>query len=282
MLPASGRIFRRIWSTPTGRIGLAAVLLILALALLAPLVAPYGPTRIDVPHRLEGPSWAHWMGTDQLGRDLFSRIIHGARIAVFVSLAVIGLALLIGLLLGIAAALAPRQGERVILVLFDVISSFPSIILALALVALFGAGLTNLVVLVAIVFVPHFGRVTRAQTLAIKNAPFLEAERVLGASLSRRVLVHILPNIVGPILVLASMDIPVVITIEAGLSFLGIGVQPPLASWGSLLRDGYNYLQQSAWPTVFSAGALTVATLGSTLFGEALRDAIDPKVRGDR
>ena len=276
-----GHTLGQVWATPTGRIGFCAVVLILALALLAPWISPYSPTRIDVPHRLEAPSLHHPMGTDQLGRDLFSRIVHGARVAVTVSVAVTGVALVVGLLLGMLAALAPWS-ERPVLILFDIISSFPSIILALALVALFGAGLINVVLLVAVVFVPHFGRVARAQTLAIKNAPFLEAERVLGATLPRLVFLHILPNIVGPILVLASMDIPVVITIEAGLSFLGIGVQPPLASWGGLLRDGYNYLQQSGWPTVFSAGALTLATLGSTLFGEALRDAIDPRLRRDR
>ena len=280
MISRSGTL-GRIWATPTGRIGFCAVALILTLALLAPWLSPYSPTRIDVPHRLEGPSLAHPMGTDQLGRDLFSRIIHGARVAVAVSVSVTAVALVVGLLLGMLAALAPWS-ERPVLILFDIISSFPGIILALALVALFGAGLINVVLLVAVVFVPHFGRVARAQTLAIKNAPFLEAERVLGARLPRLVFRHILPNIIGPILVLASMDIPVVITIEAGLSFLGIGVQPPLASWGGLLRDGYNYLQQSGWPTVFAAGALTLATLGSTLFGEALRDAIDPRLRRDR
>lgn len=273
-------ILTRVWQWPTGRIGLLCVALILLVALLAPVIAPYGPNAIDVKGRLQGPSLAHWLGTDHLGRDLISRVMDGTRVAVIVSVTVIAVAAAIGLLLGMIAALAPRHIERIVLVIFDIISAFPSTILALALIALFGTGVMNLVLLVSLAFVPQFGRMARAQTLAIRNAPFIEAERVLGASEARIVLHHVLPNILGPVFVLASMNIPVVITIEAGLSFLGIGVPPPLASWGSMLRDGYTYLNQSVWPTIGAAGALTLATLGSTLFGEALRDAADPKLQG--
>ncbi|MEZ5923262.1 MAG: ABC transporter permease [Hyphomicrobiaceae bacterium] len=273
-------LLARIWQWPTGRLGLMCVALILLVALLAPVIAPYGPNAIDVKNRLQGPSFTHWLGTDHLGRDLLSRVMDGTRVAVLVSIAVIAIAATIGLLLGMIAALAPRRIERIVLVIFDIISAFPSTILALALIALFGTGVANLVLLVSLAFVPQFGRIARAQTLAIRNAPFIEAERVLGASHGRIVLSHVLPNILGPVFVLASMNIPVVITIEAGLSFLGIGVPPPLASWGSMLRDGYTYLNQSVWPTIGAAGALTLATLGSTLFGEALRDATDPKLQG--
>lgn len=273
-------LLARVWQWPTGRIGLVCVAVILLVALLAPVIAPYGPNAIDVKSRLQGPSLVHWLGTDHLGRDLLSRVMDGTRVAVIVSVAVIAIAASIGLLLGMIAALAPRRIERVVLVIFDIISAFPSTILALALIALFGTGVTNLVILVSLAFVPQFGRIARAQTLAIRNAPFIEAERVIGASQARIVLRHVLPNILGPVFVLASMNIPVVITIEAGLSFLGIGVPPPLASWGSMMRDGYTYLNQSVWPTIGAAGALTLATLGSTLFGEALRDATDPKLQG--
>ena len=162
---------------------------------------------------------------------------------------------------------------------FDIVSSFPSLILALALVAVLGPGLVNVIILVTVVFIPQFGRIARAQTLTVKERPFLEAERALGASGPRIMLFHVLPNIVGPIVVLASMNIPVVITLEAGLSFLGVGIRPPLASWGSMLFDGFTYLEQSIWPVLVAGGMLTLATLGFTLFGEALRDAIDPKLR---
>lgn len=272
-------VMRRILANPTGRIGFALVALTLVGALLAPVIAPYAPSALDVVNRFSPPSLAHPLGTDHLGRDLFTRILYGARIALGTSLSSIAVALSVGTLLGIAAAYMPPRWERVVLIVFDVISSFPSIVLALAVVALLGPGLWKIVLIVSVTLVPHFGRVARAQALALKSSPFLEAERALGASPARLVGVHIVPNIVGPLVVLASMDIPTVITIEAGLSFLGVGVPPPAPSWGSLLNDGYVALDQSFWIALFAGLALTGATLGFTLFGEALRDAIDPKLK---
>lgn len=272
-------VLRRVWMSPSGRIGLIATLLVVVGGLAAPLLATHLPSQIDVVARLTPPSSAHWLGTDQLGRDLYSRGLFGTRVAIGVALAVTATALIVGILLGVLAASAPAPVERAILALFDIISSFPSLILALSLVAVLGPGLTNIVILVTIVFVPQFGRIARAQTLTVRQQSFIEAERALGASGSRIMLRHVLPNIVGPIVVLASMNIPVVITLEAGLSFLGVGIRPPLASWGSMLFDGFTYLEQSVWPVLVSGGMLTVATLGFTLFGEALRDAIDPKLR---
>lgn len=272
-------VVRRIIADPTGRIGMVLVLLILAAAALAPLLAPYPPNALDVTARFGGPSLSHLLGTDHLGRDIASRLLFGTRIAVGVAVSSILVALVVGTLLGIAAAYLPPRLERIVLIFFDIISSFPSLVLALAVVALLGPGLFKIVLIVSVTLVPHFGRVARAQTLSLKNSPFLEAERVLGASALRLVLVHIVPNITGPLVVLACMDIPVVITIEAGLSFLGVGVPPPSPSWGALLNDGYAYLDQSIWTALFAGLALTAATLGFTLFGEALRDAIDPKLR---
>lgn len=272
-------VLRRVWMSPSGRIGLIATLSVVVGGLAAPLLATHLPSQIDVAARLTPPSSAHWLGTDQLGRDLYSRGLFGTRVAIGVALAVTATALIVGILLGVLAASAPAPVERAILALFDIISSFPSLILALSLVAVLGPGLTNIVILVTIVFVPQFGRIARAQTLTVRQQSFIEAERALGASGSRIMLRHVLPNIVGPIVVLASMNIPVVITLEAGLSFLGVGIRPPLASWGSMLFDGFTYLEQSVWPVLVSGGMLTVATLGFTLFGEALRDAIDPKLR---
>jgi peptide/nickel transport system permease protein len=271
--------FRRIWSSPSGRLGLIATLVVVLSGLAAPLLATHLPSQIDVAARLTPPSTAHWLGTDQLGRDLLSRGLFGTRIAIGVALAVTTTALIAGILLGVTAASAPAPVERAILAVFDIISSFPSLILALSLVAVLGPGLTNIIILVTIVFVPQFGRVARAQTLAVRQQPFIEAERALGASATRIMLRHVLPNIVGPIVVLASMNIPVVITLEAGLSFLGVGIRPPLASWGSMLFDGFTFIEQSVWPVLVSGGMLTIATLGFTLFGESLRDALDPKLR---
>src|SRR5262245_51315561 len=217
----------RILRAPGGIFAATAVLAIVLGAILAPWIVGHNPNAIDAVNRLAPPSDVHWLGTDQLGRDLLARVLYGARTAISVALAVIALALMVGVLLGMLAAYLPRQGERFILILFDIISSFPTVILALALVAVLGPGLGNLILLVSVVFVPQFGRVARAQALALKNSPFLEAELVLGAGPVRRMRDHVLPNIIGPIVVLASMNIPVVITVEAGLSFLGLGVRPP-------------------------------------------------------
>ena len=269
----------QVMATRAGAFGLIVVAFLLAVAIFSPLFASYNPNAIAPIDRLQGPSVAHFFGTDQLGRDLYSRVVYGTRIAVGVSVVVMSISLGIGMLMGIVAAYAPRVIDQLILLIFDIINSFPRLILALALVAVLGAGLSNVILLISVVFIPQFGRVARAQTIAIRNSLFLEAEQVLGTQPWRILLHHLLPNIIGPIFVLSSMNIPVVITIEAGLSFLGVGVRPPLASWGGLLHDGYTYLDQSPWLAVFAGLALIFATLGFTLLGEALRDAIDPKLR---
>lgn len=278
-LAAAQRLLGHVCDSVTGAVGTAIVAAVVVMALFAPLVATHSPDALDVMNRFATPSSAHWLGTDHLGRDLYSRLVHGASVAMAVALTAIILALTIGTMLGILAAYLPARTERFVLILFDIISSFPTLILALAIVAVFGPSTGIVVVIVATTLAPHFGRVARAQTLTLKSAPFLEAERILGASGGRIILHHVLPNIVGPLIVLASMEIPVVITIEAGLSFLGLGVRPPLASWGVLIQDGYQYLSDSWIPVTVASGALAVATLGFTLFGEALRDAVDPRIR---
>ncbi|MBP2305820.1 ABC transporter permease subunit [Azospirillum melinis] len=270
-------VLNRIWRDPGGRAGLLLVAAVLLLGLAGPWMVPHDPNKLSILARFCGPSAAHWLGTDHLGRDLLSRLADGGRVALLVALSTIAVALAAGTLLGIAAAYAPPAAERAILAVFDIVSAFPSLVFALAVVALMGPGLDKVILIVAVTLVPHFGRVARAQTLSLRNSPFLEAERVLGASPLRIALHHLVPNILGPLVVLASMDVPVVITIEAGLSFLGVGVPPPRASWGTLLHDGYITLSQSPWPVIAAGAVLTLATLGFTLFGEALRDALDPK-----
>ncbi len=271
-------VIRKVSRTFTGAVGLTIVLVVVGCAIFAPWIATHQPNALDVMNRFAPPSAAHWFGTDHLGRDLFSRMVHGASVAMVVSLSAIALALTLGTVLGILAAYLPARSERFVLIIFDVISSFPSVVLALAIVAVFGPSLAIVVVIVAVTLIPHFGRVARSQVLTLKSAPFLEAERILGASWPRIVFFHVLPNIMGPLVILASMDIPVVITIEAGLSFLGLGVRPPLASWGTLIQDGYQYISQAWVPVAVSSIALGLATLGFTLFGEALRDAVDPRI----
>ncbi len=270
-------VLRRLVGTPAGLAGAAIVAGILFAAVFAPLVSPYDPDALDVLARFAPLSVAHPLGTDHLGRDLLSRLLHGATVAMSVSVSAIVLALVAGTLLGVLAAYASAGWERLVLVLFDIVSSFPALVLALAIIAVFGPGNGRLVFIVALTLVPQFGRVARAQVLSLRAAPFLEAERILGAGPWRIVGRHLLPNIAGPLIVLASMEIPVVITVEAGLSFIGLGVRPPLASWGTLIYDGYSYLSDSTLPVLVSSLALAAATLGFTLFGEALRDAVDPR-----
>jgi len=268
-----GRVVRH----PGGAFGAGLVLLILLTAILAPGIAPHDPNRLDVVSAFAPPSGGHWLGTDQLGRDLLSRHIFGTRIAMAVALSVIAIALAAGMLLGVLSAYTSGPVERAILVAFDSISSFPSVILAMAAVAVLGSSMPMLIVVIATSLIPHYGRVARAQVLSARNEPYVEAEQVLGASGVRILLAHIVPNIIAPLIVIASLDIPVVIAIEASLSFLGLGLRPPLTSWGGLLQDGYQNLARSALPVMVSSGVLAVATLAFTMFGEALRHAIDPR-----
>ncbi|MBC7799480.1 MAG: ABC transporter permease [Gemmatimonadaceae bacterium] len=272
-------MIRRVVGTPAGALGTAIVALVVIAALFAPWIAPYDPDALSILERFAPLSPAHWLGTDQLGRDLLSRLIHGATVAMGIALTSIAIAAVAGTVLGVVAAFAPGWIEGAILVVFDIVASFPSLVLALAVVAVFGPGNGFLVAIVAVTLAPQFGRVARAQVLSLQAAPFLEAERILGASRLRVFFGHVLPNIAGPLFVLASMEIPSVITLEAGLSFIGLGVRPPLASWGTLIYDGYSYLSDSTLPVLVSSLALAVATLGFTLFGEALRDAVDPRGR---
>jgi peptide/nickel transport system permease protein len=278
-MEAGRDILRDIWRSPSGRIGLIMVVAILLFAILGPMLS-VDPNKIAVKERFQAPSLTHLLGTDNLGRDLFARTAQGTRSALMISLLVVALSLLIGAVIGIAAGMAGGWVDRAVTVLFDIISSFPAVILAMGLVALYGTGFGNLLIVVTILFIPQFGRMARAQTLALRHQPFIDAERILGLPAGKLILRHFMPNVLGPLIVLASMNIPVVITIEAGLSFLGLGVQPPQASLGSLIKDGYTFLNQSWWPTIGSAVTLALATLGSTLFGEALRDAADPKLKG--
>ncbi|MDB5660131.1 MAG: ddpC 1 [Cypionkella sp.] len=268
-----------VWASPTGRIGMVLTAAILLFITFGPLVTP-NPNLLAVQAKFLPPSLAHPMGTDNLGRDLLARAAQGTRAAVLIAVAVVALSSVIGALLGVIAGLLGGWIDRAILIIFDIISAYPPVILAMGIVALYGTGASNLLLVVTILFLPQFGRMARAQTLSLRNQPFVDAERILGLGTARLVTRHLLPNVVGPLIVLASMNVPVVITIEAGLSFLGLGVQPPQASLGTLIKDGYIYLDQSWWPTIGAAAILAITTLGATLFGEALRDASDPKRKG--
>lgn len=265
-----------------GMAGLALVVLFFASALLAPWIAPYDPAAMDIPNRLSGPSWAHPAGTDQLGRDTFSRVLWGGRIALQVAAIGVSVSLVVGLVLGMLAGYGPRWLDNLLLLLFDAVRAFPTIVLAMATVALTGPSLGLVLAIVIVTSIPHYARMTRTATLAIRNTEFILAQRSLGARMPRILALHVLPNVVGPLLILAAMDVPVVVTVEAGLSFLGLGVRPPQASWGTVLNEGYLAIRDTPWLVVAGGIPLVLTTLGFTFLGEALRDVLDPRLRRGR
>ena len=272
-------LIKRISSDPLGLLGLCLVTLIVVSALGASIFAPYDPDQLNIMERLQGPSAKHLLGTDQLGRDLFSRVLFGGQVALKVAFLSIGSALIVGIILGLIAGYGPVWLDNSIMLLFDTIRSVPTIMLALVTVAFVGASLTTLIFVIAASSIPTYGRIVRTQTLTIKSKDFVKAEILMGASVLRILSIHLLPNILGPLLILASMDIPSIIALEAGLSFLGMGVKPPTPSWGSILNDGFALIRNTPWPIIAGSIPLVLATLGFTFLGESLRDLLDPKLR---
>ena len=272
-------LIKRISSDPLGLLGLCLVTLMVVSALGASIFAPYDPIQLNIMDRLQGPSANHLLGTDQLGRDLFSRVLFGGQVALKVAFLTIGSALIIGVVLGMIAGYGPAWLDNSIMLLFDTIRSVPTIMLALAAVAMVGPSITTVIFVIAVSSIPNYGRVVRTQTLTIKSKDFVKAEMLMGASLLRILSIHVLPNILGPLLILSSMDIPSVIALEAGLSFLGMGVKPPTPSWGSILNDGFALIRNTPWPIIAGSIPLVLATLGFTFLGESLRDLLDPKLR---
>ncbi|AGT09904.1 ABC transporter permease [Paracoccus aminophilus] len=263
-------------------LGLVLVILFFASAIFAPQLAPYDPNAMDIPARLSGPTWTHLAGTDQLGRDTLSRILYGGRIALLIAAVGVSISLVVGLMLGMMAAFGPRWLDSLLLLIFDSVRSFPTIILGLATVALTGPSLGLVMVIVVITSIPQYARVTRTAALVLRNTDFVLAERSLGASTLRILWHHILPNVVGPLLILAAMDVPVVVSLEAGLSFLGLGVTPPTASWGTLLNEGYLVIRNSPWMVIMSGLPLVLTTIGFTFLAEGLRDTFDPRMNRGR
>ncbi len=267
---------------PLGCLGLVLVLLIIISAAGADFLAPYDYKELNVKARLGGPSWDHLLGTDNLGRDTFSRILHGGQIALYVALVSVGSSLLLGLVLGMLAGYGPSWLDNTLMWIFDSVRAFPVIMFALAVITVVGPSLETIIFVVIATTTPGYARIARASTLATKNTEFILAARSLGAGVWRIMFSHLVPNIVQPLLILCSMDIPVVITIEAGLSFLGLGVKPPTPSWGSILNDGYGFIRNTPWLVIAGGIPLIITTLGFTFLGEALRDVLDPKLKKDR
>ncbi|WP_244440096.1 ABC transporter permease [Mesorhizobium metallidurans] len=272
-------LLRALLADPFTCVALFLVIGFLITAVFAPWLAPYSPVKIDVLHKLQPPSLGHWFGTDHLGRDLLSRVIYGARTALTIAMVSVAIAGTIGLLLGLIAGYGPRWLDAILVLTFDSLNSLPMIMFALAIITVLGAGTGTLIIVIAATSFPSYARLIRAQTLALKNSDYILAERLLDASAARIIFIHLLPNVVGPLIILLSMDIPVVIMVEAGLSFLGLGVRPPTPSWGSILYDGYTSIRSAPFMVIFGGLPLVLATLGFTFLGEGLRDYLDPRLQ---
>ena len=251
-------------------------------ALLAPWIAPFDPLAQNIMARMRGPSSEHWFGTDNYGRDLFSRILHGARASLFVSAAAVAGALALGGTLGLLAAYKRGLVDRIVMRCMDVLFAFPVMLLAIGVIAMLGPGMLPTAIAIAVVYTPFFARLVRGPALVIVESDYVANARSIGAGDTRIVLSHILPNLASVILVQTSLMLSAAILVEASLSFLGLGTQPPTPSLGGMLSEGRNMLLLSPWAAVFSGVAILVVAFALNFFGDVLRDTLDPRLRGSR
>lgn len=259
-------------------VGGSIFLLIVLMGLLAPWIAPFDPDAQNPIHSLEGPSAEHWFGTDFFGRDVLSRVMWGARVSLFVGTVSTAIAMLIGGAIGIVSGYLGGRVDRVVMAALDVLLSFPQLILGLIIVALLGSNLTNLIMAIAITAIPPFARIARGPTLSLKERDFIEAGRALGFSKLRIMGVHILPNVMDDIVVMGSLYLATAIRTEASLSFIGLGLPPPISTWGGIIREGFENLLDAPWLAVCPSLAVLVVMLALNMIGDGLRDASDPKM----
>lgn len=272
------KTFRRLLRSPSGLFGLIVMVLLVLTALLAPLIATHDPLAQHPGAELSVPSSQYLVGTDEFGRDIFSRIVYGSRISLFVGVLAVAIGGLVGVSSGLAAGYFGGWLDASIMRVWDALLAFPAILLGIAVATVLGPGVTNAAVALAIVSIPQFSRITRASVLGEKQREYVQAARCLGAGDVRVALRHIFPNTVSPLLVQLSLAMAYAVLLEAGLSFLGLGTQPPDPSWGSMLNTSRAYLRQAPWYAVFPGLALTVLLLGLNFLSDALRDALDPKL----
>jgi peptide/nickel transport system permease protein len=277
-------VWRRAWifcrRQPLGTFGMALVIIMALAGLFADWIAPYSPTANDFAAMTEPPSWAHWLGTDQFGRDLLSRIIFGARTALIVGFSCAIVASLAGMVLGVGSAYFGGRLDLYLQSVLDVVMAFPLIIMALAVVAIFGTGVHNVIVAITIPLIPRCARVLRSSALSIREVPYIDAARACGFGHARIILRHMVPNVMAPFLILLTAFVGQAILAEASLSYLGLGVQEPVPAWGLMLQGGAEeYASTAPWIAIFPGLAIALTVFGFSLFGDALRDALDPKLR---
>ncbi|MBM3135293.1 MAG: ABC transporter permease [Chloroflexi bacterium] len=259
-------------------IGLVIVLAFILISILAPLIAPYDPDKADFAQARQGPTHAHWLGNDELGRDMFSRLIFGARLSLIVGLIPVSIGLLVGVPLGLFAGYFGRQVDMVVMRLIDIMLTFPGILLAIMMAAFLGPGLNNLMIAIGVVSVPVYTRLARGSTLAVKEEQYVEAARCIGVSHFRMLRRHIFPNILSPIIVQSSLQIAAAILSASALGFLGLGVPPDVAEWGTMLQKGRTYIFSAIHIVTFPGLAIMLVVLGFNLLGDGLRDLLDPRM----
>lgn len=270
---------RRLRRDPAAVAGLIIILALLVIAIVAPWITPYDPNDQSFRIKLKPPSAEHWLGTDEFGRDVFSRILIGTRVALYVGIVPVIVAMIIGVTLGLAAGYYGKIVDQVIMRLIDILLAFPWLLLAIGIMAVLGPGINNVVIAVAIVYIPAFARIVRGSVLSIKEKEYVEAARAMGQPNPRIITRHVLANAWAPIIVLATLSIGQAIIYAAGLSFIGLGTQPPNADWGVMLSSGREYLRDAPWLGFFPGLAILITVLAFNLFGDGLRDALDPRMQ---
>jgi peptide/nickel transport system permease protein len=265
---------------PLGTFGIAIVVIMIVAAVGAPILTPYDPEANSFPDMLTSPNLSFWMGTDQFGRDILSRIIYGARTALFVGFVAAFVGATVGLVLGVGSAYFGGKFDLIFQRVMDVFMAFPLIILALAVVSIFGTGIQNVIIAITIPFIPRCARVVRSSALAIREIPYIDAARANGFSDARIILRHMVPNVMAPFLIMITAFVGQAILLEASLSYLGMGVQEPIPAWGLMLQGGAEeYVESAPWVAIWPGVAISLAVFGFNLFGDAIRDTLDPKLR---
>lgn len=274
-------VWRMLKKNKMALLGLGILVILVLLALFADVIADYDTVVIkqNLANRLKGPSAEHWLGTDEFGRDIFARLVHGARVSLKVGIIAVGISIILGGILGALAGFYGGRIDNIIMRIMDVFLAVPSILLAIAIVSALGPSIINLMVAISISSVPRYARIVRASVLSIRDQEFVEAARAIGANNARIIFRHIIPNSLAPVIVQGTLGVASAILSTAGLSFIGLGIQPPAPEWGSMLSGGRQYLRYAWWVTTFPGVAIMITILSLNLLGDGLRDALDPRLK---
>jgi peptide/nickel transport system permease protein len=272
-------LIKRFLRNKLALLGLTVVVFVALASLTAGIMAPFDPLKVSFSNRIKAPSAEHVFGTDQFGRDILSRVLHGGRVSLQVGVLSVIFGAMIGIILGAVGGYFSGRIDYAVVLLMDALISFPSVLLAIGLMAVMGPGVKNIIVALALIGVPTYGRVVRGAVLSIRQKEYIEAARNSGSGHMKIIFFHVLPNTMAPLIVVTTIGVANAILIEAALSFLGLGVPPPAPSWGNILSDGRNFISQAPWLTIFPGLAITLSVLGFNTLGDGLRDVLDPRLK---